>query len=286
MTTVIKIGGAAIEDAGILRVCAEAVAQLSNEGRRVLVVHGGGKTLSRTLQQLGMKSEFVDGLRVTDAATRDVALMVLAGLVNKRLVASMLQAGVPALGLCGGDGNIFRARKRKVDGRDLGFVGEISAVDMQWLGAIWEQGGVPVLASLALGEDGEYYNVNADEMASACAVACGAKMLAFLTDVEGVRDASGDVITSLSEKDIAALIANGTISGGMLPKLQACIRALQQGVGRVRIVAASRADVLPQLHLRKDPIGTDVIRVDFSPAEIERKDVVKEGVEIEYSTAK
>jgi acetylglutamate kinase len=274
VTTVIKIGGAAIEDADILRVCAESVAHLAGEGRRVAVVHGGGKTLSRTLQQLGMKSEFVEGLRVTDAATRDVALMVLAGLVNKRLVAAMLQAGVPALGLCGGDGTIFRARKKKVDGHDLGFVGEIASVDVRWLETIWQHGGVPVLASVTMGEDGEYYNINADEMASACAVACGAEMLAFLTDVDGVRDASGSVITSLSENDISGLVANATISGGMLPKLQACTRALRQGVGRVRILAASRAD------FSKDSIGTEVICGDFRHAG------EKEGVEIEYSTAK
>jgi acetylglutamate kinase len=286
VTTVIKIGGTAIEDAGILRLCAESVAQLLGEGQRVVIVHGGGKTLSRALQQLGMKSEFVNGLRVTDAATRDVALMVLAGLVNKKIVAALQATGVSALGLCGGDGMMFRARKKKVVERDLGFVGEIASVDVRWLEAIWRQGGVPVLASAALGENGEYYNVNADEMASACAVACRAEMLAFLTDVDGVRGASGNVIASLSENDIPGLVANAIISGGMLPKLQACIRALQQGVGRVRIFAASRADLLPQLHLRKDPIGTEVIRGDFDPVEIERKDAVKEGDEIEYSTAK
>jgi len=280
VTTVMKIGGAAIEDAGILRVCAESVAQLAGENHRVVVVHGGGKTLSRTLQQLGMKSEFVDGLRVTDAATRDVALMVLAGLVNKKLVVAMLQAGVSALGLCGGDGAMFRARKKKVEGRDLGFVGEISAVNVRWLEAIWQQGGVPVLASVALGEDGEYHNVNADEMASACAVACGAEMLAFLTDVDGVRDASGSVIASLSENDIPGLVANATISGGMLPKLRACTRALRRGVGQVRILAASRADCLSRLHFSKDLIGTEVTCGEL------RHTGEKQGVKIEYSTAK
>jgi len=285
-TLVIKIGGAAIEDPGILRVCAESVAQLVGEDCRMVIVHGGGKTLSRTLQRLGIKSEFVDGLRVTDAATRDVALMVLAGLVNKRLVAAMVHAGMPVLGLSGGDGGMFRARKKKVEGRDLGFVGEIANADVRWLEAIWRQGGVPVLASVALGEDGEYYNVNADEMASACAVACGAEMLTFLTDVDGVRDASGSVIASLRENDIPRLVANATISGGMLPKLQACTRALRQGVGRVRILAASKADLLPQLHLIKEPIGTEVTRGDFAPAGIAQECAAKEGVEIEYSTAK
>jgi len=282
VTIVIKIGGAAIEDIGILRVCARAIAQLKSEGQRVAVVHGGGKTLSRTLQQLGMKSEFVDGLRVTDGETRDAALMVLAGLVNKRLVAAIQTTGVPALGLCGGDGMMFRAQKKQVKGRDLGFVGEISSVDLQWLETIWDQGGVPVLASVALGEDGEYYNVNADEMASACAVACKAGMLLFLTDVAGVKDASGAVIPSLSTDEIAELTAKSVIGGGMLPKLQACTRALQQGVRRVRILAASEAKLLPRLHLNNEvTIGTEVSRAD-----LHRTGAEKEGASFEYSTAK
>ena len=278
MTTVVKIGGAAIEDAGILRACADAVARLKNAGGHVVIVHGGGKTLSRTLQQLGMKSEFVNGLRVTDAATRDVALMVLAGLVNKKLVAALHAAGVSALGLCGGDGMMFRARKKTVAGRDLGFVGEISAVDLRWLEAIWKQGGVPVLASIALGEDGEYYNVNADEVAAACAAACGAETLVFLTDVAGVKDASGGVIPKLSVDEVAGLVANSVITGGMLPKLRACIDALEQGVGRVRILAASQAQVL---HLNQEAIGTELTcGVDRQAG------VLKEGVTLEYSTAK
>jgi acetylglutamate kinase len=278
VTTVVKIGGAAIEDAGILRACADAVARLKNAGGHVVIVHGGGKTLSRTLQRLGMKSEFVNGLRVTDAATRDVALMVLAGLVNKKLVAALHVAGVLALGLCGGDGMMFRARKKTVAGRDLGFVGEISAVDLQWLEAIWKQGGVPVLASIALGQDGEYYNVNADEVAAACAAACGAETLVFLTDVAGVKDASGGVIPKLSVDEVAGLVANSVITGGMLPKLRACIDALEQGVGRVRILAASQAQVL---HLNQEAIGTELTcGVDRQAG------VLKEGVTLEYSTAK
>jgi acetylglutamate kinase len=277
VTTVLKIGGAAIENAEILRSCAESVAQLHSTGERVVLVHGGGKTLSRTLQQLGMKSEFVDGLRVTDAATRDVALMVLGGLVNKKLVASLHAAGVSALGLCGGDGTMFRARKKTVAGRDLGFVGEITAVDLRWVEAIWKQGGVPVLASVALGEDGEYYNINADEMASACAVACGAETLVFLTDVAGVKDASGGVIPKLRVDEVAGLVANSVVSGGMLPKLRASMHALEKGVGRVRILAASQADVL---HLSQEEIGTELTCGGYCPG------VVKEGVTFEYSTAK
>jgi acetylglutamate kinase len=282
VTVVIKIGGAAIEDANVLRLCAKAVAQLVNEGQRVVIVHGGGKALSRTVQQLGMNAEFVEGLRVTDAATRDVALMVLAGLVNKKLVAAIQQAGVPALGLCGGDGMTLRARKKATSGRDLGFVGEIGAVDLRWLEAIWKEGGIPVLASVALGDDGEYYNVNADEMASACAAACNADMLVFLTDVSGVKDASGCVIPSLSVYDIPRLISESAISGGMLPKLRACARALGQGVRRVQILSASQAESLPRLHLNnEDAIGTEITCGNRGLA-----GVAEEGVTLEYSAAK
>jgi acetylglutamate kinase len=295
MTIVVKIGGAAIEDAGILHGCAEAVAQLVKQGDRVVIVHGGGKTLSHTLQQLGIKSEFVDGLRVTDAMTRDVALMVLAGIVNKKLVAAMQARGVPALGLCGGDGAMFRARKKQTSGRDLGFVGEISSVDLRWVDAIWEQGGVPVLASLALGEDGEYYNINADEMAAASASACNAGMLVFLTDVEGVKDAEGKVIALLGAHDVAALAANTVISGGMLPKLQACIRALQNGVSRVRILGASQAELLPRLQSNEAIAGTEVTcgdqqssttKPNSSKQSFSKQSFSKQGVTLEYSAAK
>ena len=163
MKLVVKIGGAALDDATLRKKCARAVAELIAEGHNVAVVHGGGKALTRTLAQLGKKTEFINGLRVTDAETRDVAVMVLAGAVNKQLVAAIAAEGVPALGLCGGDGMSFMARK-KVNGVDLGYVGEISSFDGRWIEAIWATGGVPVLSSIALGSDGEYYNINADQI--------------------------------------------------------------------------------------------------------------------------
>src|SRR4029077_5199454 len=183
MTILIKIGGAALEDTATLRKCARAIAELAQDGHRVAVAHGGGAALTRTLTRLGKNSEFVNGLRVTDAETRDVALMVLAGCFNKKVVAAIQGAGMPAIGFCGGDGMSFRARRKHLDDCDLGFVGEICFVEPGWINAIWRQGGIPVIASLALGADGEYYNVNADEMAASCAAACGADALIFLTDV-------------------------------------------------------------------------------------------------------
>lgn len=258
MIIVIKIGGAAVEDASTLRKCARAVAELAQDGHRVAVVHGGGRALTRVLKQLGKQSEFVGGLRVTDAETRDVALMVLGGMVNKKLVAAIQAAGMPAVGFCGGDGMSFRARKKLVRGNDLGFVGEICFAEPCWIEALWRQGGIPVLASLALGADGEYYNVNADEMAAACAATCHANALIFLTDVPGVKDAQGSVIPWLSTRQAEDLAASSIVSGGMLPKLEACKKALKQGVGRVRILPAVEAESLPQFYLTKLSCGTEV----------------------------
>jgi len=258
MTIVVKIGGAALEDPEILRKCARAIAELAQDGHRVAVVHGGGKALTRVLKQLGKQSEFVNGLRITDAETRDVALMVLGGMVNKKLVAAIQAAGMPAVGFCGGDGMTFRARRKHVNGSDLGFVGEICFAEPCWIEALWQQRGIPVLASLALGADGEYYNVNADEMAAACAAACHANALIFLTDVPGVKDAQGTVIPWLSTKKAQEMAAGSVISGGMLPKLAACTRALKDGVGRVRILPAAEAEALPQFYLMKLNCGTEV----------------------------
>ena len=182
MKYVVKLGGAGLETPSLLDGCMHAIADLVRDGNQVAVVHGGGVQLTRMLKALGKQSEFINGLRVTDAETRDVALMVLSGKVNKGLVAALGALGVPAIGLSGGDGLLFRARKKRT-APDLGYVGEIAASDPRWLDAIWQLGGVPVISSMALGFDGQYYNVNADEMAAACAIACHADALVFLTDV-------------------------------------------------------------------------------------------------------
>ncbi|HUQ50109.1 MAG TPA: acetylglutamate kinase [Terriglobales bacterium] len=259
MRLVVKIGGAAVDDKAMLQKCARAVAQLTSEGHQVAVVHGGGAALTRMMAQLGKESEFINGLRVTDAATRDMALMVLAGGVNKALVAALSAIGQPAMGLCGGDGFAFRARKKVTNGVDLGFVGEISSADPRWLEAIWNCGAVPVISSLALGTDGEYYNVNADQMASACAVACHANALVFLTDVSGVKNSEGTVIRWLKLAEIAELERASVVSGGMLPKLAACKEALRRGVGRVRILPASEAAMLPEFYSTRIEGGTEVM---------------------------
>src|SRR5581483_768259 len=179
MKYVVKLGGAGLEIPALFDGCVRAITELVRDGNQVAVVHGGGVQLTRTLKALNKESQFIDGLRVTDAETRDVALMVFAGKINKSLVAALGAQGQPAVGLAGGDGLLFRARKKRT-APDLGYVGEIAASDPRWLDAIWQLNGVPVISSMALGFDGEYYNVNADEMAAACATACHADALVFL----------------------------------------------------------------------------------------------------------
>jgi acetylglutamate kinase len=258
MKIVVKLGGATLEDSALLHRAVMAVKQLASE-HQVAVVHGGGIALTRMLAQMGKQSEFIDGLRITDAETRDFAVMVLAGHMNKKLVAALSSVGQSAMGLCGGDGRAFRARKKMTNGHDLGFVGEISSVDPRWIEMIWQQGCVPVISSVALGIDGQYYNINADQMASACAVACHANALIFLTDVSGVKDADGLVIRWLDLGMAAVLTQNSVIVGGMLPKLQACKDALLHGVNRVRILPAAEVEVLPEFYFSKIDSGTEVL---------------------------
>jgi acetylglutamate kinase len=255
---VVKLGGAGLETPALYQSCTRAITELVRDGHQVAVVHGGGVQLTRALKQLGIESEFIGGLRVTDSATRDVALMVLAGRVNKGLVAALGALGQPAVGLSGGDGLMFRARKKRTV-PDLGFVGEIVASDVRWLDAIWQLNGVPVISSMALGFDGEYYNINADEMAAACAIACRADALVFLTDVPGVRGSNGEVLRWLSIDQIAEMAKSEVISGGMLPKLSACREALLNGVKRVRILPAEAAGSLPDLCSSRVAHGTEVM---------------------------
>lgn len=258
MKFVVKLGGATIEDKRLLHVCGKAIAELVADGHQVAVVHGGGTQLTKTLAQMGKQSEFVSGLRITDAETRDAALMVLAGRVNKSLVAAIGSHGQAAVGLSGGDGHVFRARKKKTV-PDLGFVGEIAATDPRWLDAIWTMNAVPVISSIALGFDGEYYNINADEMASACAICTAADTLVFLTDVSGVKGVDGRVMRWLTLAQIPELEKNKVVFGGMLPKLNACRAALTHGVKRVRILPAEAAALLPDLCTSRVNDGTEVM---------------------------
>lgn len=258
MKYVVKLGGAGLESPELLDGCTRAITELVRDGNQVAVVHGGGLQLTRMLKALGKESEFIAGLRVTDAETRDVALMVLAGKVNKTLVAALGALGQPAVGLSGGDGLLFRARRKRT-APDLGYVGEIVSSDVRLLDAIWQLNSVPVISSMALGFDGQYYNINGDEMAAACAIACHADALVFLTDVPGVKGADGEVLRWLSIDQIAGMAKTAIISGGMLPKLGACREALLNGVKRVRILPAEAAASLPDLCSSRIAEGTEVM---------------------------
>ena len=258
MKVVLKIGGAALENKELVAQFCATVGALAAAGHHLLVVHGGGAALSRTLKALGIEPKFVDGLRVTDAATRDVALMVLGGLLNKQLAAAISAHGQPSIGVCGSDLHLCVARKKPL-AQDLGFVGEIASVNRQAIQHFWESGAVLVVASLAQGTDGEFYNVNADEMASAIAAAITADALFFLTDVTGVKNAHGDVVSRLDLKAIQALRADGTITGGMLPKLAACEHALRAGVASVRILQAAKVEVLTQIFETALECGTELV---------------------------
>jgi len=258
MRFVIKLGGRALDSKELVHKFAQTIADIAQGGHQVAVIHGGGSAVSRTLKELGRESQFINGLRVTDSATRDVALMVLAGQLNKSLVAAIGAAGRSAIGLCGGDLGLFRASR--IHGHpELGFVGEITSVEPRWLEMLWQHDIVPVLSSIALGNDGEYYNINADHMASACAAACNAHALVFLTDVPGVKGADGAVIRWLHVNLIRDMVQGAVISGGMLPKLEACTLALKRGVHRVRILPAESVDVLPGFFTHPIEYGTEVI---------------------------
>ena len=210
------------------------------------MVHGGGPQIGSMLKRLGIESEFRGGLRVTDKPTVEIVEMVLAGLINKQIVASINHAGGRAIGLCGKDGNMVRAKKatrtmKDPDSNiekviDLGFVGEPDTVNRKVLDILAHSDLVPVIAPVAFGDDGETYNVNADTFAGAIAGALGARRLLFLTDVAGVLDRDGKLIRELTVSEAKALIADGTIHGGMIPKVETCIQSLRQGVEGVVIL--------------------------------------------------
>jgi acetylglutamate kinase len=236
MRLVIKFAGALLEQPAeaLYKSRAQQVADLARQGYRVLVVHGGGLTFTKTLARLGIESRFVEGLRVTDRETRDVALMVLGGVLNKQLAAAISAAGQPAVGISGGDAASFPAEPLSHPA-GLAFVGELSGVNVKFIESLWTAGLVPVAACLGLGLDGEIYNINADQMAAGCAGYLHADKLIYLTDVPGVLD--GDRVLGTVECDeIEALVKAKKVSGGMVLKLEACCRALAAGVGDVQIV--------------------------------------------------
>ncbi|MCS7088535.1 MAG: acetylglutamate kinase [Thermoflexales bacterium] len=229
---VVKVGGNELDDASFVETFAAAVATLHQRNEQVVIVHGGGKALTDLLNALNIPTRFVDGLRVTDAPTRDAALMVLSGLTNKRLVAALQAHALDALGVSGIDGALVRAAPIN---EALMFVGKPTQVRTERLRALLAQGWLPVIAPVSLGEDGAIYNVNADHVASAIAAALSADLLTFVTNVAGVLDSGGVLLPRLTREQAEALIAQGVIRGGMIPKVRAALEALAFGVARARI---------------------------------------------------
>ena len=243
---VVKYGGHAMGDTGLSEAFARDIVLLKQVGLNPIVVHGGGPQIGSMLKRLSIETEFVDGLRVTDAATVEIVEMVLSGRINKGIVAAITAAGGKAVGLSGKDGALIGARKltrvkRDPDSNiekilDLGFVGEPSRVDPQVLDIITKTDFIPVIAPIGLGDDGETYNINADTVAGAIAVAVQATRLLLLTDVEGVLDKGGTVIKEMSVADAHERMVDGTLTGGMIPKVETCIQAIEGGVGAAVIV--------------------------------------------------
>ena len=243
---VVKFGGHAMGDPALFRSFASDMVLLKQVGANPLVVHGGGPQIGRMLERLAIQSAFVDGLRVTDRATVEIVEMVLCGSISKSILAAITEAGGRAVGLSGKDAGLITVRKlqrRTHDPEsniekvvDLGFVGEPVAVDVTVLDILVSGGIIPVISPVALGEDGETYNVNADTAAGAIAGAADARRMLMLTDVEGVLDADGTLITELTVADARGLIGNGTISGGMIPKVETCIDAVEGGAGAAVIL--------------------------------------------------
>lgn len=233
---VIKYGGNAMVDEELRVSFAVDVVLLETIGAKPVIVHGGGPQIGETLERLQIPTRFERGLRVTDDATMEVVEMVLGGRVNREIVNLVNRGGGRAIGLTGNDGGLLRVRRRSHEGADLGRVGEVVGVDPDPIRAVADAGFVPVVAPIGADSEGITYNVNADEAAGAIAEALCAEKLMLLTDVEGVLDAQGTLIRQLTETEAAKHLSEGTIQGGMIPKVECCLRALHGGVSRTHIV--------------------------------------------------
>jgi len=245
MRMVVKLAGALLERDDHVKLIARQIAELARAGNEILVIHGGGKLFTATLARMGITSRFVNGLRVTDRETRDAAIMVFAGLLNKKLAGAISLAGQPAVGISAADAACFLAEPMQVNEQEggLGFVGYLTEVNVEFIRSMWRAGVVPVASCMGLGADGELYNINADHMAAAAAEFIRAERLIYLTDVAGVLDGE-KVITSLRGPEIEDLIRRQKVSGGMILKLEAAKRALAGGVAEVRIIGGTKPKAL------------------------------------------
>ena len=259
-TVVVKYGGAAMKDNALKDKVIRDIVFLSSVGVRPVVVHGGGPEINSWLGKLGIEPQFKDGLRVTDAATMDVVEMVLVGRVNKELVSLINCAGTLAVGLCGKDGNLIKARHMGKE--EIGFVGEVSSIDAKLVESLVNSGYVPVISSVAADETGQAHNINADTVAGEIAAALGAEKLILLTDTPGILQDYEDPSTLLTKLDIQQareLIGKGIVAGGMIPKVNCCVRSLAQGVRAAHIIDGRIPHALLLEIFTDDGIGSMIV---------------------------
>jgi acetylglutamate kinase len=268
MTIVVKYGGHAMVDEQLKADFARDITLLKFTGLNPVVVHGGGPQINRVLDQMGMQHQFVKGMRLTDEATMDVVEMVLGGKVNKDIVSQINKQGGKAVGLSGKDGELIRAKKLHIVYQedenkppeiiDPGLVGQVTQINPNIINTLSQQGFIPIIAPVGTGDSGETYNINADLVASSMAGALSAKRLVFLTDVEGVLNVSGKLISSIDMETIDQMIKEKTISGGMIPKIECALEALKSGVEKVHIINGSKRHALLLELFTDKGIGTEV----------------------------
>ena len=267
-TFVIKYGGAAQTDDSLKKSFAQDVVLLSYIGIRLVIVHGGGPKINEIMKKMGKEPAFIQGQRVTDKETMEIVEMVLGGLINKEIVALINNHGGKAIGLTGKDGGLIKAKKKviKKSGKtgdqeiiDIGLVGDVESISPEILTSIEKNGFIPVISPIGAGSKGETFNINADYVASAIASALNAEKFLLLTDVPGIKNKQGRFLSSATKKEIKGLIEDGTISGGMLPKVQSCTRALDNGVRKAHIVDGRIPHCLLLEIFTKEGIGTEII---------------------------
>lgn len=260
-TIVVKYGGSAMVEHELKKSVVRDVALLKLVGFRPIIVHGGGKEITKWTKKVGIETNFVNGLRVTDKATMEVAEMVL-NKINKGLASMMEKVGVHAVGICGKDGSVLRVDKKLSGGKDIGYVGEVKEVNVELLNTLLDNDIVPVVCPIGSDDNYHSFNINADDAACAIATAVGAAKLAFLTDIEGVyRDPldKSSLISELTVKEAEELLASGNVGGGMLPKIQNCVDAIKSGVSRVHILDGRIAHCLLLEFFTNRGVGTAII---------------------------
>jgi acetylglutamate kinase len=263
-TVVIKYGGHAMDDPILKEKIITDIVLMKYVGINPVIVHGGGPEINYWLDRVGQKSHFVDGMRVTDEKTMEIAQMVLIGKVNKEIVGLVQKSGGKAIGLSGIDGEMIKVSKKKIKKNDkeidLGFVGEVECINPHLIHSAIREGHIPIIAPIGIGKEGQVYNINADYVAGSIAGALEADKLVLLTDVEGVLDSQGNLVSTLNFRDASEFIAEGKIYGGMIPKIECCMKALINGVNKVHIING-RLDHALLLEIFTDQgVGTMVVK--------------------------